>query len=146
MPKLPNKRYHPDGDEITNWRILLYSRTKGNVIGDTDFYGAMKKLVTGGYILGYLPLAYICGMTAEADHSSGWKSIALRAGGMLAGTAVLYLIGTVWFMKYTGMDLMASLAACVIPFLPGDVLKMAVVAVLAPRLENSVSHVLAASH
>ena len=51
MPKLPNKRYHPDGAEITNWRILLYSRTKGNVIGDTDFYGAMKKLVTGGYIL-----------------------------------------------------------------------------------------------
>lgn len=94
--------------------------------------------MTGGYILGYLPLAYICGMTAEADHSSGWKSIALRAGGMLAGTAVLYLIGTVWFMKYTGMDLMASLAACVIPFLPGDFLKMAIVCVLTPRLMPAV--------
>ena len=94
--------------------------------------------MTGGYILGYLPLAYICGMTAEADHSSGWKSMVLRAGGMLAGTAVLYLIGTVWFMKYTCMDLMASLAACVIPFLPGDFLKMAIVCVLTPRLMPAV--------
>ncbi|MBQ5338046.1 MAG: hypothetical protein J6Z40_02660 [Oscillospiraceae bacterium] len=51
MPKLPHKRYHPDGDEITKWRILLYSKTKGDVIGDTDFFAAMKKLVTGGYIL-----------------------------------------------------------------------------------------------
>ena len=51
MPKLPHKRYHPDGEEITKWRILLYSRTKGDVIGDTDFYAAMRKLVTGGYIL-----------------------------------------------------------------------------------------------
>ena len=51
MPKLPQKRYHPDGKDIVNWRILLYSRTKGDVIGDTDFYAAMRKLVTGGYIL-----------------------------------------------------------------------------------------------
>lgn len=51
MPKLPHKLYQPDGKEITNWRILLYSRTKGAVIGDTDFYAAMRKLVMGGYIL-----------------------------------------------------------------------------------------------
>ena len=51
MPKLPQKRYHPDGQDIANWRILLYSRTKGDVIGDTDFYDAMRRLAMGGYIL-----------------------------------------------------------------------------------------------
>ena len=50
MPKLPHKRYHPDGDTITEWRILLYSKTRGDVIGDTDFYDAMRKIVLGGYI------------------------------------------------------------------------------------------------
>lgn len=50
MPKLPQKRYQVDGKEIANWRILLYSRTKGDVIGDTDFYAAMRRLVMGGYI------------------------------------------------------------------------------------------------
>ncbi len=51
MPKQPHKRYHPDGQDIAKWRILLYSRTKGDVIGDTDFFEAMRRLVTGGYIL-----------------------------------------------------------------------------------------------
>ena len=51
MPKQPHKRYHPDGDDIMKWRILLYSRTQGRVIGDTDFFAAMRRLVTGGYIL-----------------------------------------------------------------------------------------------
>ncbi len=51
MPKLPQKRYHPDGRDIGEWRILLYSKTRGDVIGDTDFYSAMRRLVMGGYIL-----------------------------------------------------------------------------------------------
>ena len=51
MPKLPQERYQAEGKPVDEWRILLYSRTKGDVIGDTDFYDAMRKLVTGGYIL-----------------------------------------------------------------------------------------------
>ncbi len=101
--------------------------------------------MTGGYIIGYLPLAYITGLVYRRYSREGTNTAALAAG-MVLGTVVLYALGTAWFMKSTGMTLSASLAACVIPFLPGDVLKMAVVAVLAPRLENSVSHVLAASH
>lgn len=51
LPKLPHERYRVDGMPVTEWRILLYSRTKGDVIGDTDFYDAMRRLVTGGYLL-----------------------------------------------------------------------------------------------
>ena len=51
MPKLPQERFLADGRQIGEWRILLYSRTKRDVIGDTDFYAAMRVLVTGGYIL-----------------------------------------------------------------------------------------------
>ena len=50
MPKLPQNRYQPDGQTISEWRILLYSKTKGDVIGDTDFFSAMRVLVLGGYI------------------------------------------------------------------------------------------------
>ena len=48
---LPQERFQVDGKQIGEWRILLYSRTKRDVIGDTDFYAAMRVLVTGGYIL-----------------------------------------------------------------------------------------------
>lgn len=51
MPKLPQKRYHPDGDDIYEWRILFYSNSTERVIGDADFYAVMRILVTGGYIL-----------------------------------------------------------------------------------------------
>ncbi|MCR4951498.1 MAG: biotin transporter BioY [Solobacterium sp.] len=95
--------------------------------------------MTGGYIVGYLPLAHITGLFSSL---SSQKSRAVRsamiAAGALLGTAVLYIIGTAWFMFVTKMDLGASLAACVIPFIPGDLLKTAFVCVLVPRLESAV--------
>ena len=91
--------------------------------------------MTGGYLIGYLPLAYLTGFAAEKNRGTGSLVI-----GMLGGTAVLYVIGTAWFMAVTKMPLAASLAACVLPFLPGDALKIAVVAVIAPRLRAALNH------
>ena len=51
MPKLPQNRYPLDGQTIGDWRILLWSRTKNEPIGDTDFFKAMRTLVLGGYIM-----------------------------------------------------------------------------------------------
>ena len=85
--------------------------------------------MTGGYLFGYLPLAFVTGLFYETKASP--LSLFL---GMLAGTVILYVLGTLWFMKYTGMALAASLSACVIPFLPGDLLKMILVVILAPRI------------
>jgi biotin transport system substrate-specific component len=85
--------------------------------------------MTGGYLFGYLPLAFVTGLFCEKKETPA--SLFL---GMLGGTVILYVLGTVWFMKYTGMALGASLSACVIPFLPGDLVKMILVMILAPRI------------
>ena len=58
--------------------------------------------------------------------------------GMICGTLALYVIGTAWFMAVTGMGLGASLAACVIPFLPGDFIKMAAVVIIGLPLETAI--------
>ncbi|MCQ2416193.1 MAG: hypothetical protein MJ071_00070 [Oscillospiraceae bacterium] len=50
MPKLPQNLYQHEGRRIDEWRVLLYSRTRGDVIGDADFFEAMRKLVLNGYI------------------------------------------------------------------------------------------------
>ena len=95
--------------------------------------------MTGGYIIGYLPLAHITGLCAGmSEQKSGMQRYAWITSGAIAGTMVLYIIGTAWFMFVTKMELSASLAACVIPFIPGDVLKTAAVCVLVPRLESAV--------
>lgn len=92
--------------------------------------------MTGGYIIGYLPLAYITGLAAKKAAQAEHYSIPTLALGALLGTFVLYVLGTVWFMVFTKMGLGASLAACVLPFLAGDTLKIAAVCLLAPRLEK----------
>lgn len=77
--------------------------------------------VTGGFLIGYLPCAFITGLFTEKSCAKP----ALMAVGMAAGTATLYIIGTVWFMIFTGSDLSAALLGCVVPFLAGDTVKIA---------------------
>ena len=56
-------------------------------------------------------------------------SVVFPALGMVLGTMVLYALGTAWLAYSAGMDFQAALWAGVIPFIPGDLVKM-VIAVL----------------
>ncbi len=57
---------------------------------------------------------------------------------MVLGTAVLYTVGTAWFMIQTGNGLGAALGLCVLPFLPGDAVKIAAAALLAAPVKKAV--------
>lgn len=87
---------------------------------------------TGGYILGYVLCAAIVGFLS----SRFGRSLPKLCAYMVLGVAVCYAFGTVWFMFVTGMSLSLSLTYCVIPFLPGDAVKIALAALLALRLEK----------
>ena len=84
---------------------------------------------TGGYLIGYLFLALIAGAFVGRFAENKWKNIAFAALGMILGTIVLYALGTAWLAYSAGMDFQAALWAGVIPFIPGDLVKM-VIAVL----------------
>ena len=88
----------------------------------SGFLGGLGHLAgpTGGYIVGYIPLAYLC--AAFVARFAARRMMC--AVGMVLGTAVLYTVGTVWFCVQTGTPLGGGLAVCVLPFLPGDVAKM----------------------
>ncbi len=99
----------------------------------SGFYGGLQKLIgpTGGYLVGYIFLAAVVGFVADrlsgAGFKSGWRKKlcpVLSVLGMVLGTAVLYAFGTAWFMFITGNSLGASLSACVIPFIAGDMIKI----------------------
>ena len=80
------------------------------------FLGGPAVLVgkTGGYVLGYVCIAWC---TAMARRFGRWW---LTAAGMVLGLVLCYALGTVWFMGITGTSLGQSLAFCVWPFVLPD--------------------------
>ena len=91
---------------------------------------------TGGYIIGYLPCAFICGFII--DRIGNGKKAAAYPVGMIAGTVILYAVGTAWYMFITKNPLIPSLAGCVLPFLPGDAAKIAAASLLGYELRKRV--------
>lgn len=94
---------------------------------------------TGGYLLGYLALAAVEGVLYRMLSHSGQKLLKKSGAlvlSMAVGTAVLYAFGTVWFCAVTHTPIGAALMVCVVPFLLGDVAKIAVVTALEPQLER----------
>lgn len=89
----------------------------------SNFSGGAGKLFgpTGGYIIGYIFMALICGFFV--DH---WKtSIPMSVLGMVLGTAVCYFFGTAWLAYQLSLTFPTALAAGVIPYIPGDLVKLA---------------------
>lgn len=110
----------------------------------SNFSGGLARLVgpTGGYLLGYLPLALLAGLCA-GRLASPWPDRGLTFAGMVAGETVMYALGTAWYCSSTHTPLMAALPVCVYLFLPTDALKMAAVLIVAPPLRRRLEKVLA---
>ncbi|MBP5271882.1 MAG: biotin transporter BioY [Clostridia bacterium] len=92
---------------------------------------------TGGFLLGYLPLALCSGLFLPKKSRNRRLALGLPVLGMLLGTVILYAFGTAWFLILTHASLKLALTACVLPFLPGDALKIFAVCLLAPALRGA---------
>lgn len=99
----------------------------------SGFSGGVQKLfgVTGGYLIGYVACALITGLFSGEPRVKKPRPAWMMAAGMVLGTAVLYAVGTAWFMAQTGNALAAALGMCVLPFLAGDAVKIAAASVIA---------------
>lgn len=104
----------------------------------SGFSGGFQKLVgvTGGYLVGYLACVWLTGLGArdETKKAAGWR-LPLH---MVLGTIALYAVGTAWFMLQTKNALVAALGMCVIPFLPGDAIKIIAASLLARPIRRAI--------
>lgn len=100
----------------------------------SGFVGGFAKLLgpTGGYIIGYIPLVLLTGLFADMRVKFHWTIPV----GMVLGTVALYTFGTAWYMIYTKADIVTALTGCVLPFIPGDSIKMVLVTVISVPLKN----------
>ena len=72
---------------------------------------------TGGYMLGFIPGAFIAGIAYEGIDRSR------HAAGLALGIGTIFAIGMVWLSVSAGLPLVDAFIIGVIPFIPGDVLK-----------------------
>lgn len=89
---------------------------------------------TGGYLLGYLPAVVLIGWVANA----GARHVVRDVLAMLGGALLVYGCGVLWLKIVTAMSWGQTLAIGLIPFVPGDLLKIAAAAPLARLLRNIV--------
>ncbi len=87
---------------------------------------------TGGYLVGFLLTAFVTGLIIEKMNTNNKLWIEMVA--MTVGVFFCYVLGTAWFMITTGSGLAAALISCVIPFLPGAVLKIVAASLLSTKL------------
>lgn len=87
---------------------------------------------TGGYILGYIFMALICGFFVD----KWWNRLALNLLGMVCGTAVCYLFGSIWLAQQMSLTFSQALAVAVLPYIPGDIVKLIIAMVLGTQVRK----------
>ncbi|MEG0240167.1 biotin transporter BioY [Anaerorhabdus sp.] len=97
----------------------------------SNFSGGAQVLFgpTGGYILGYLLDAILISYGMQKLKFSLQTVLIL----CIIGTLGCYIFGTIWFMIITQTALPLALVYCVIPFIPGDMIKAILATLLAKR-------------
>lgn len=102
----------------------------------TGFTGGIAKLFgpTGGYLIGYLPMAALIGFFLKKFNQK-W----LQFTGYILGTAVLYAFGTIWLAIMNDIRFIDALWAGVIPFIPGDIAKIIIAMILGPLVRKSLN-------
>lgn len=86
---------------------------------------------TGGYVLGFLPAAYLIGRAARLGADRHFvKALPL----FVAGQLVVFAVGVPWLALTTGMDAAAAVAAGFTPFLLGGAVKALVAAAVVPGI------------
>lgn len=98
----------------------------------SSFRGGLQVLAgpTGGYLIGFIFLALIMGFAL--DHFD--RKLLPTIIGMIIGMVVCYAFGTVWLAKLLSLSFKEGLMMGVIPYLPGDVAKIIIAAIVGPKL------------
>lgn len=89
---------------------------------------------TGGYLLGFIAAAWGIGLLAERGLE---RSLRSSLWPFLVGTLIIYALGAAWLAFYVGPQ--AAITKGVLPFIPGDLLKLILAALALPAAWKKLS-------
>ena len=100
----------------------------------SGFSGGFTKLFgpTGGYLIGFIFIALISGIFIDKFPNKIYMCFL----GMILGTIVTYIFGTSWLAYQTNITFNASLSVGVLPFIPGDIVKMVIASLIGPQIKK----------
>ena len=100
----------------------------------SGFSGGFTKLFgpTGGYLIGFIFMAFISGIFIDKFSSKTYMCFL----GMILGTITTYIFGTAWLAYQAHLTFNAALAVGVLPFIPGDVVKMVIASFIGPQIKK----------
>ena len=102
----------------------VFAGTGGDVNGLAYMMGG-----TGGYLLGFVLATVLLGYGA----TRGWdRSVWKMAGLLLAANALIYVPGLTWLTVLYDMSVVKAVEVGMVPYLIGDAVKLALVALLLP--------------
>ena len=99
---------------------------------------------TGGFLVGYLLGALAAGLVLAAllplgrKHSTAAAYVAITIAALVA-TFVLFACGIVRFMQLTGYEFGKTMAAVLLPFIPGNIVKLILMVMLTKKFRPIVS-------
>jgi biotin transport system substrate-specific component len=102
---------------------------------------------TGGFLIGYLLGALAAGILLTAllpfgrRHSTAATYIVITMAALVA-TFVLFACGIVRFMQLTGYEFGKTMAAVLIPFIPGNIVKLILMVMLTKKFRPVVNNYL----
>ncbi len=104
----------------------------------SNFTGGWQMLVgpTGGFILSFPVMAYLIGLGMKYRTKHRWSLWA----GLIAGTTLNFLAGVLMFCLVTDSNVSAALASCVLPFIPGTILKTILATILGLQIQKRLPH------
>ena len=86
---------------------------------------------TGGYLIGFIPMAIICGFAFEKFSNRG-----MQIAGLAIGTIDAYIFGTAWLAIEAHHTFYQALHAGVIPYIPDDLVKIILVVLVGPIVKK----------
>ncbi len=106
----------------------------------SNFQGGAGVLlgVTGGYIIGFIPSAFVTALIIDRWGREMWKQLIA----MVLGIILCYAFGSVWFMVSLKRSLSQTLAMCVIPYIPFDAIKIVISMLLSKALYQPLQTIL----
>lgn len=125
-------------DATVSFLVYLLLGTAGLPVF-SGFSGGFAKLAgpTGGYLVGFIFMVILAGLFVE--HFAGRRFLIVI--GMILGTAVAYIFGTAWLAFQMELPFTAALSIGVVPYLPGDTLKIIIAVIFGPVLRTRISTV-----
>jgi biotin transport system substrate-specific component len=90
---------------------------------------------TGGYLIGYVLGAFLIGKMVMMKKEAGFAWLAFS---MAAGLVVVYTAGVLQLSYVASLSLGKAIAVGVLPFVPGDVLKIAVASIVTLKMRERI--------